>query len=325
LTHEEGHRSILTANNLGSISKPYFDNEGLAKVTGLTDATLMKLRDNDLPTFIRLHTAGLESDYMLTTRVETLLAFNEENFNVIKWEYWFRKMSIMQYYLMGLFKYDGGFEEDDNELDRDIVGIDTYGAARHLFRPEMDFYRYTNYSDLEHDEQKFIKRIGYRSLLNLLHPAIFGKPYFQLNQNLCFQIGTGYALAPFGDFIDQNVWITNAKLNIHVYFRQYQNYEKWFPAAGIELHNAQLTDKLAVSLATHYWAQPKNLDFFTTNSFSGAAIDANFRYRILEMSDSKISAISVNLGIVYKTEGFLPENIYLKEHFGMSLGVSLIL
>lgn len=52
LTHEEGHRSILTANNIGSISRPYFNKEGVAKVTGVTDATLLELRNNDLPTFI---------------------------------------------------------------------------------------------------------------------------------------------------------------------------------------------------------------------------------------------------------------------------------
>jgi hypothetical protein len=325
LTHEEGHRSILTANNIGSISRPYFDNEGLAKVAGVTDATLMKLRDNDLPTFIRLHTAGLESDYMLNKRAETLLAFNEEGFDIIKWEYWFRKMGIMQYYLIGLFKYDGGFKEDENELDRDIVGIDTYGAARHFFRPEMDFFRYTNYSDLEHEERKFVRRMGYRSLLNLLHPAILGIPYYQLNHDISFQIGLGYSLAPFGDFIDQNLWIKSDQLKIHAYFRQYQNHKNWFPAAGIGLHNTRITDRLSGSLATHYWAQPENLDFFSTNTFNGGAIDAVLRYRILNMSDSKISAISIDLGMVYKTEGFLPENLYLKEHFGISLGASVIL
>ncbi len=32
-THEEGHRSVLTALNIGSVSSPVFSN-GVAKVTG---------------------------------------------------------------------------------------------------------------------------------------------------------------------------------------------------------------------------------------------------------------------------------------------------
>ena len=52
LTHEEGHRSILTVNYVGSISQPFFNESGAAYVNGVTDQTLMDLRDNDLPTYI---------------------------------------------------------------------------------------------------------------------------------------------------------------------------------------------------------------------------------------------------------------------------------
>ena len=68
LTHEEGHRSILTTKGIGSISRPYFDGNLAAYVEGVTDATLIALRDSDLPSYIRLHTAGLESDYVLGNR-----------------------------------------------------------------------------------------------------------------------------------------------------------------------------------------------------------------------------------------------------------------
>lgn len=326
LTHEEGHRSILTVNNIGSISRPYYNKEGVAKVTGVTDATLLELRDNDLPTFIRLHTAGLESDYMLTTRAETLLAFNEEDFNVIKWEYWFRKLGIMQYYLVGLFKYEGGFKEEVDEMDRDIVGLDTYGAARHLFRSEMVFYRYTNYSDLEKKERQFVRRMGFRSLFNLLNPAIVGIPNLRINQNVDFQIGMGYALAPFGDFIDQNIWIKTKRHHIQAYFRQYQNYNAWFPAMGITYFNLNLSSKISGTLAAHYWSQPKDLDFFTKKSFHGGALDATLKYKIIESNlEGRFRAITLNLGCKYKTRGFLPEEGYLKEHFGLRLGTSVLL
>jgi hypothetical protein len=83
LTHEEGHRSILTSLGIGSISKPYFNSDGAAYVTGVTDATLSNLRDSSLPDYIRLHTAGLESDYCLNKRAEILAFSGQEEKNVL--------------------------------------------------------------------------------------------------------------------------------------------------------------------------------------------------------------------------------------------------
>ncbi|MCP4551429.1 MAG: hypothetical protein GY834_05190 [Bacteroidetes bacterium] len=130
LTHEEGHRSILTANNIGSISQPFFNKNGAAYVKGVTDQTLQSLRDNDLPTYIRLHSGGLESDYMLTKRMESIGSFEQDDFKNYKLEYWMRKLVILQYYVTGLFKYEVDLEEEQNELDRDIVGYDTYGCSK---------------------------------------------------------------------------------------------------------------------------------------------------------------------------------------------------
>ena len=71
LTHEEGHRSVLTHLGIGSISKPFFNEKGAAYVMGVRDSELKDLRDTDLPNYIRLHTAGIESDYMLVDRIQT--------------------------------------------------------------------------------------------------------------------------------------------------------------------------------------------------------------------------------------------------------------
>jgi hypothetical protein len=46
-------------------------------IEGATDNSLKKLRDTDFPNFARLYTSGLESDYMLTHREETLFAFDK--------------------------------------------------------------------------------------------------------------------------------------------------------------------------------------------------------------------------------------------------------
>lgn len=324
ITHEEGHRSILTANNIGAISKPFFNSKGAAYVTGVSNSTLIDMRDNYLPEYIRLHTTGLESDYMLTHRVETMLAFNQEVYKNLQWEYIFRKLAIIQYMASGLFKYNPDLEEESNELERDIVGHDIYGAARHLYRPTMEFYRYTKYSDLGNDEIKYIKRVGFRSFLNLLNPAVLGKTGFQLNPNLKLLAGLGYSLSPFGDYTDENIWIKIEKCNLNIYFRQFQNHTKWFPGFGVGLTDFPIHKKVIGSVNTHFWSQPENFDFFTSSSFTGGSIDATLQYLFFSNNmANRIKAISFDIGTSYKTKGFLPEETLLGEHFGFRVGASV--
>ena len=174
MSHEEGHRSILIAHNIGSISQPFFLSKRGGYIDGATDQTLQDLRDNKFPEYIRLYTAGLESDYMLTHREESLFAFGSENFKNLAIEYLFRKAAILQYYLMIFVKHDIDGAEEPDELKRDIVGNDVYGAIRHLHRPDMPFHRYTQYRDLTPEEVNYGRKMGYRSLLNLVNPIMFG-------------------------------------------------------------------------------------------------------------------------------------------------------
>ena len=148
LTHEEGHRSILSAKNIGSISQPFYFSKRDGFVEGVTDQTLINLRTNNFPDFIRLYIAGSESDYVLSNHEESLIAFGDESFRILAAEYLIRKASLMQYYMIGFFHYNIDGAEETNELKRDIVGNDVYGAARHLFRPTMPFHRYTLFNDL---------------------------------------------------------------------------------------------------------------------------------------------------------------------------------
>lgn len=322
-THEEGHRSILTANNIGSISQPYFNKYGAAYVKGVTDQTLQDLRNNDLPTYIRLHSGGLESDYMLTKRMETIGSFEKDDFKYYKWEYWFRKLGILQYYVTGLFGFEFDLEEEDNELERDIVGYDTYGAARHLYRPDMDFYRYTKYKDLTSEEKKYVHRMGYRSLLNLLNPLMIGKGNFKAGDNISYNVGMGYTMAPFGDFIDENIWIKYKDFNIHGYARQFQNRNNWFHGFGISLIDLKLHNRIYSNISGHFWNQPEDYDFNTNESFSGGAVDMDLRYFFFNNRGTSLKGFSFDLGMIYKTEGFLPEELYFEEHFGLRIGTTI--
>ena len=322
ITHEEGHRAILTNENIGAISRPFSNSRGAAYVQGVTDATLQNLRDTKFPVYIRLHTAGLESDYMLTHRVEQHLAFDEDGWNNLVCEYVIRKYAILNYYFSGLLGSQSLSKEEDNELKRDIVGHDIYGAVRHLHRPDMPFHRYTKLSSLTAEEKRYVKRAGWLSLLNLASPFTIGRKNFSMGDNTRFNLGMGYTMAPFGDFIDENFWLKHYNTNLHVYIREFKNKSNWFPAFGAGLYDVKLIKQLRCDVAGHFWSQPKDLDFRTAKSFSGGAVDATLRY-MLFTDLGKVQAISVDLGVLAKTKGFLPEVVNMEKGVEMRFGLSL--
>jgi len=320
-THEEGHCAILTSHNIGSVCKPFFLSRGGSAVTGVSNATLQNLRDTDLPEFIRLHTAGLESDYMMTKRMEECGSFDQDAFRNFKWEYWYTKFAILQYYMLGLFHYDLNESEEKNELDRDIVGLDTYGAIRHLFRPTMPFYRYTRYEDLTGEERKFLRRTEYRSFLNLANPLIVGIKHFPVSGSFVANFGLGYTMAPFGDFIDETIWIKGNKgTNLTFYARQFQNKNYWFPGLGVALVGYCPVKKLSMDIRTHFWQQPRDYDFNTNHSFTGGAFETDFRWYLFTKNKT---AIGIDTGFIYKTKGFLPEEVVMDHHFGIRFGASI--
>jgi hypothetical protein len=326
LTHEEAHRSILTSKNIGSVSQPFLWSKRGGYVDGVNDENLKSLRDNSFPDYIRLYTAGLESDYLLTNREEDLIAWQKEPYKNICIEYLLRKTFLMQYYLLGFFKYDVDGNEEANEYQRDIVGNDVYGTARHLHRPQMTFHRYTRYSDLTSEEKHFVHKMGYRSLFNLLNSNIIGIQNFRITNNLRFNAGMAHTLCPFGDFTDENLWISYLnKWNIKCYVREYENRSNWFMAGGISFDDYFVSPHLALSGSLHAWQQPLNMSFDTNIGKLGGATELNCRYFFFSKSSvSTLRGISFDISLSYKTTGYLPEEVELGRNFGIRFGTSFL-
>jgi hypothetical protein len=323
-THEEGHRSILVGEGIGSVTHPFFLSKGGGMVTGVTDQTLKNLRDTKFPTYIRLHTAGFESDYTLATREETLLALGEETYKNLFIEYLFRKAALVGYFAMGIFKHDIDGAEEPNELQRDIVGNDLYGVIRHLHRPTMEFRRYTRYENLTGEELHYLKRLETRTFLNLLNANLIGVRNFRLTDKLSANAGMGHCMGPFGDFIDEKFWFTyRGKLKIDAYLREFQNRTNWFPGAGVGIRRYPITRRIEVSLNTHIWKQPLNLGFNEKKGEVGGAVDVSGSYNLLTKPKSQLKSLSLELGMIYKTAGFLPEQIVLDEHWGFRFGIGI--
>jgi hypothetical protein len=324
MTHEEGHRSILVGEDIGSVSHPFPFSERSGYVDGVTDATLQNLRDTEFPTFIRLHTAGFESDYMMATWEETLMSLGDESYRNLVVEYLLRKVAIVKYFTEGFFKHDTDGPEEADELRRDIVGNDLYGVIRHLFRPTMAYTRYTRYADLTDRELHYLRRVEWRTFLNLANVNIIGVSNFRLSDDLRANVGLGHCMGPFGDFIDEKLWLAyKQKVKINAYLREFENFDRWFFGAGFGINDYPLAKRVDVSAMIHYWNQPLGLSFTEHAGKSGGAVDVTGRYKLLLRPRSRFQHLSLDLSLIYKSVGFLPEEIALGEHFGVRIGLSL--
>jgi hypothetical protein len=324
MTHEEGHRAVLTSEGIYSVSRPFLFGERHGYVDSVTDASLQNLRDTKFPTFARLHTAGIESDYMLATREETLMAFNDEDYQNLVVDYLLRKGGIMFYLTEGLVHRNTDGPQETDELKRDIVGNDVYGVIRHFYRPDMPFYRYTRFEDLTPQEHQYLDRVQWRTFFNLANANVIGMQNFRLTDNLKANVGMAHCLGPFGDFIDERVWLGYRNtIKTSAYVREFENRDHWFFGAGAGIYDYALTNRLTASATLHYWKQPVGLSFTADTGKSGGAVDIDARYRIAPGWNSRMNSVSVDAGLIYKTEGFLPEEVVLGEQFGLRVGFSI--
>jgi len=324
LTHEEAHRAILVGEDIGAVSHVFPFEKRTGYVDGVTDATLENLRDTKLPTFIRLHTAGLESDYMLAAREEALMSFGDESPRNLIVEYLLRKVSLVRYLTEGLFHHDTDGPEEANELERDIVGNDVYGAIRHLFRPTMPYMRYTRLADLTDPERSYLRRVEWRAFLNFVNPNVIGMTGFRLSGDLRVNVGLGHCLGPFGDFVDEKLWLAYRRaVKVTAYLREFENLDRWFLGAGLGIADYPVIGRVLVSAMVHYWNQPVDLSFTERSGRAGGAIDLTGRYRFPLRSGGRVDDLSLDLGLIWKTAGFLPEELAMGRHFGLRCGLTL--
>ena len=85
--------------------------------------------------------------------------FEEESSETFFFEYLMRKLSNSVYISQSLYpSISPELKEEENELDRDIVGHDVWGAIHNLHNPEAEFKRYNNWSDLTSEEKSYGKK-----------------------------------------------------------------------------------------------------------------------------------------------------------------------
>lgn len=320
-SHEEGHRSVLNSEGIGSISSPFSDRAGVATVKGVSNVVLKNLRDTKLPTYIRLHTAGIESDYLAVRYLRNNLAFDEDNYFCISPMIYGSSISIMTYYVSSLISgLQPNIKEDANELKNDIVGHDVYGAIKNLHRPQEKFYRYTRHEDLTDTELKYMRKVAFSSLFNIFGPSFLSVR----NDKGKFSFGAGYTMTPFGGMYEQGIWMQLHRLpfGIHTYFREYDNKNAVGFGAGCLLRNIKINKNASLDIDNQFFNQPLDMDFNTKIFKTGFASDVQLKYNIKKLTDLPLV---LNVAARYKTKGFVLGEPSLQENWYFSVGSSLLI
>ncbi len=118
-------------------------------------------------------------------------------------------------------------EFESAERDRGIVGHDLYGMVQHLYTPEDTGYttRYTYRADLSNEEEDYVRRVESRSWLTFLDTNLFAEPIEV--RGTAFSTGLNYYLAPFGDVIEWNTYVSSPIGNNRATIRAYCNHERF--------------------------------------------------------------------------------------------------
>ncbi len=300
-SHEEGHRSILTNHGISSRNS-WIDGE----VDHVSTQTLHDFKKNNYVDFIRLHTAGIESDAMEISDFEERLVFGHNRDSSVYVPLWTLKL-INFGYIFDKSKGDGvhepGYDElvQENELDRDIVGHDVYGFVRHLFtRNDISYQRrYSNRDLFSAEEKRYHKKVRRRAWLNFLDSNLF-RWWFQWDiAGYDTSVGFNYYLSPFGDVTDLNILAASAKNRGKITIRQMRNHERNFYGLQLKDYRRPLGDKFWLTSSINLWQNPENSDFFSRKSIFGWAAEFKLEYALNRW-------VNISAGLLSKSKGFLP-------------------
>ncbi len=189
----------------------------------------------------------------------------------------------------------------------------------------MEYTRHTRYDDLTDEELGYLHRVQSRTFLNLANANVIRVTSFRVSDAVRLNAGLGHSMAPFGGFIDQKVSLAvKGKVKISGCLCEFENRNCWFYGAGVGVNDYPAAGRVTVSAAAHYWNQPVDLSFTAADGRRGGAVDLTGRNKVPLNHSAWLRYLSLDAGVIYKTVGFLPEELALGVHFGVRVGLSLI-
>lgn len=333
--HEEFHRSVLGLQGLKSYNGNWMLRRWDGTVFGLTDVELSDLKTNALPELLRAYTAGIEAQNA-STRSNAMHDFYTERTMPKHALYLYNAWYVWNYFRVSCGPASDavkGFAPDflsEDQRQRDFAGLDLNAWAFDMTEPNAMYTtrdtlpgltgvnRYVGFSDLQPGAQKFLVRQRNLSLLNFLQPAIFFKNRFDLGPRLQATFMVQYAPTHFGNSISLTLpFILRRDRNFFVGLHTYNNNFKHFPGLELGIYRYPIagSEKIALTASVQGWMQPKEQDFFATESQLGGAFSVRGDYKFHRM-------FSAFAGIQAKTKGWMLANPFLGSNLSVDAGIA---
>jgi len=333
--HEEYHRAVLTKYNAKSFNDiykfPFF--KSFVSVSHVADEDLVRIANNYKADFIRLNSAGIESQIM---QVKTLQQSNFYSLKPINFiTIYLYNILNTSLYIMSCSKVSSDKlvndmikEEGSNIEIRDITGLDFTAWVDALYNPDkpyeargihpsgVGYNRYIKVADLSSDEKNYLKKQAYLSLLNLIAPSIYGINKIEWKNFGKFNFAFRHFLTPFGNNVSIDFFFKKESMNIYIAIHTYSNKNKTFPGLEYSIFDYPIFQKkLNLAFSNNIWIQPYSMSFYDNKGKLGTAISL-----CLSSNSGKLMPY---IEAEYKTKGWLPANVYLEENYSINAGLKM--
>lgn len=330
--HEEYHKAVLARRGFDSFNEVYYFPffSSVVKVSHVKDEDLQTLADQYSADFVRLNSAGAESQIHQVQTLQQNSFFYDQSLPLVPL-YW---ISIFGSY--GYIQSCTNQSEWDDKKDltdepeirqRDFTGPDFTAWVRELFNPSLPYAargthpsgvginRYLFPKDLSEHEKYYLLATSYRHLFNFVSPFMFGIRHLSFGEhrvNFAFR----HLLTSFGDDISLDVYYKNTenRLGMVVSPHIYSNYTTTFFGLELNLVDYPVLDKnFLLSGRMMLWTQPKNQSFTTTEHSLGGLLGLKMTY-IVDIWEPY-------LAVEAKTGGWVMGNVFLEEDVSARLGL----
>jgi hypothetical protein len=337
--HEEFHRAVLTKNFTNSYNQvndfPFFRE--LISVNKVKDEDLIRFKKDNPPDFVRLHSAGIEGEYVMIDNLNARIFFYNQQLPYFAFNITWTLNSVYYVWICHTneaesITQDVNFQDGTNLEIRDFTGLDFTAWAYDLHRPFEEYDnrgihqsgvgidRYIKPSDLTTEELKYLKQQGYLQFLNFLNPMLIGINRIPINikgEKYFYNIFAHHLLNSFGYEISLNSFFQTHKLNVISGLHIYRNKKLSLPGVNFEIidYNLKIKNfKLKTSIKSAVWLQPKNLLF--------TDVKANFGGLISIKTKIGLKKIFPFIEFSYKTKGWVAGEDFQEEHFSIRSGLS---
>jgi len=338
--HEEAHRAVMGQYGIDSYNEVYdipLFSETIA-VSDVTDEELIGLKRDHPADMVRLHSAGIESQYELVLKLEKDQFFSHSP----TWDQpliWLNYLNNFAYLATCASNESNSITndilnaEDQDVSNRDFTGLDCNAWVYDLFRPNEAYTdrgvhpsgvgvdRYIRYSDLTSEEQDYLKTQVKLSLLNFIDPFLFGvkslDDYFGTpNNDWRWNATIRHHITPFGNNIGVNVFMKKETTNLFWTLNYYSNKNNRFMGLDasalrypFQIKNLSLQSSLRASV----WLQPKDQSFYANEKSLGYLISVKSYYSITKNFE-------LFLELMNKQSGWVPSEVSLDSETAGRLG-----